>query len=78
MVSDERAEPRIKTGSVIRDTESGRTGIVRRAPEGSYRLHALAGDERWEVDPASLVELTPVEALSARVAIANHWSRSRV
>ncbi|MER5551702.1 hypothetical protein ABT001_08470 [Streptomyces sp. NPDC002793] len=78
MASNEQAEPRIEIGSVIRDTASGRIGIVRRAPEGAFRLHALCGGTRWEVDPGSLVELTSVEALSARVAVANYWSRNRV
>ncbi|MFE9724630.1 hypothetical protein ACFYQ5_13845 [Streptomyces sp. NPDC005794] len=78
MASNHQADPRIKIGSVIRDTESGQIGIVRRAPDGTFRLHAISGDKRWEVDPVSLVELTSVEALSARVAVANFWSRNRV
>jgi hypothetical protein len=78
MASNQQAEPRIAIGSVIRDPETGRTGIVRRAPEGTFRLHALSGDTWWEVDPVSLVELTSAEALSARVAVANYWSRNRV
>ncbi|MET9591132.1 hypothetical protein ABZY45_09180 [Streptomyces sp. NPDC006516] len=78
MASNQQAEPRIEIGSVMRDTESGRIGVVQRAPEGAVRLHALSSDRHWEVDPDALAELTSVEALSARVAIANYWSRKRV
>ncbi len=39
MASNQQAEPRsIEVGSVMRDTESGKIGIVQRAPEGPYRL----------------------------------------
>lgn len=78
MVSNQQAEPRIEIGSVMRDTESGQIGIVQRSPEGPFRLHALSSDSHWEVDPNLLSELTSVERLSARVAVANYWSRNRV
>lgn len=78
MASNQQAEPRIEIGSVMRDTESGQIGIVQRGTEGPLRLHALSSDRCWEVDPDALTELTSIEALSARVAVANYWSRSRV
>ncbi|MEU9057800.1 hypothetical protein AB0D13_02605 [Streptomyces sp. NPDC048430] len=78
MASNQQAEPRIEIGSVMRDTGSGQIGIVQRAPEGPLRLHALSSDRHWEVDPNDLAELTSIEALSARVAVANYWSRNRV
>ncbi len=78
MASNQQAEPLIEIGSVMRDTGSGQIGIVQRSPEGPLRLHALSSDRHWEVDPCLLRELTSVEALSARVAVANFRSRNRV
>lgn len=77
MASDQQAEPRIEIGSVKRDTATGRIGIIRRAPEGTVRLHGLTSDHHWEVDPEALIELSSVEILSARVALANYESRNR-
>ncbi|MEU0120596.1 hypothetical protein ABZ114_02695 [Streptomyces albidoflavus] len=78
MASNQQAEPRIEIGSVMRDTETGRIGIVHRSPEGPVRLHALSSDTHWEPDPDALRPLTQTETLSARVAVANYWSRNRV
>ncbi|WP_411082066.1 hypothetical protein [Streptomyces sp. cmx-18-6] len=57
----------------MRDTASGDIGIVRRAPEGSFRLHALSGDRHREVDPDAVVELTgaagPLLALTVAASV---------
>ncbi|WP_406192243.1 hypothetical protein OH733_05625 [Streptomyces griseus] len=76
MASNQSAEPRIEIGSVKRDTETGRVGVVQRSPEGPIRLHALRGEDHWEVDPLRLVDLTAKERLGTRVALANYWSRA--
>ncbi|QWQ42068.1 hypothetical protein KME66_14415 [Streptomyces sp. YPW6] len=78
MASNQQAEPRIEIGSVMRDTETGRVGIVKRGPEGPYRLHALHGEDYWEVDPDLLADLTTSEELGTRVAVRNYWSRNRM
>ncbi|QNE75353.1 hypothetical protein F0344_12640 [Streptomyces finlayi] len=77
MASNQQAEPRIEIGSVMRDTQTGRVGVVRRGPEGTTRLHGLSDDDYWEVDPVDLRELTQTERLSARVAVANYETRCR-
>lgn len=77
MASNQQAEPRVEIGSVKRDAETGRIGLVRRGPDGTTRLHKLSDDDYVEVDPETLVELGSVELLSARVALANYQSRRR-
>ncbi|MFE4451384.1 hypothetical protein [Streptomyces sp. NPDC056796] len=78
MASNQQAEPEIEIGSVMRDTRTSRIGVVQRGPEGAIRLHDLATDDHWEVDPLALAELSSIERLSARVALANYTSRNRV
>jgi len=77
MASNQQAEPRIEIGSVMRDTETGRIGVIQRVHDGAVRIHDLTTDEYWEIDPALLAELSSVERLSARVALANYQSRNR-
>ncbi|MDJ0464861.1 hypothetical protein [Streptomyces sp. H27-C3] len=77
MASNQQTEPRFETGSVMRDTDTGRVGVVQRAPEGPVRLHALSSDEHWDADPDDLVELSSIEALSARVGVVNYHSKHK-
>ncbi|WP_326697552.1 hypothetical protein OG909_09520 [Streptomyces sp. NBC_01754] len=78
MFGDEQAEPLVEIGSVKRDAETGRVGVVQRTHDGAVRLQAVSSDERWEVDPEQLRDLTSIELLSARTALANYYSRNRV
>lgn len=78
MASNQQAEPQIEIGSVMRDTETGRIGVVQRGHDGAIRLHNMSSDDFWEVDPLALADLTGIERLSARVALANYTSRNRL
>ncbi|MEU3186919.1 hypothetical protein ABZ707_22380 [Streptomyces sp. NPDC006923] len=77
MASNQQAEPHIEIGSVMRDTNTGRIGVVQRGPDGLTCLRALSDDDCWEVDANALSSLTSVEMLSARVALTNYESRCR-
>ncbi|MFB1046760.1 hypothetical protein [Streptomyces chrestomyceticus] len=64
------------TGSLVYDTVQLRLGQVVDHLGAFVQLRPPGGGREWEADPGSLRPLTPCEALSARVAVANHASEN--
>ncbi|GGL87836.1 hypothetical protein GCM10010129_34590 [Streptomyces fumigatiscleroticus] len=63
-------------GAAVRDTASGRIGIVM-GHEGPYlQLRPLDGGREWDADPDSVRPVGPAELMHARVAAANARSRA--
>lgn len=62
-------------GDTVEDTARRRIGKVM-GFEGPYvQLRPIGGGVEWDAEPATLRPLTPSEALSAGVALANARSR---
>ncbi|WP_030569329.1 hypothetical protein [Streptomyces aureocirculatus] len=62
-------------GSTVRDGTTGALGRVM-GHEGPYvQLRPLAGGREWDADPARVELVDATELLSARVAVANEYSR---
>ncbi|MGW3323847.1 hypothetical protein [Streptomyces virginiae] len=74
MASNQQAEPRIETGSVMRDAKVDLIGVVAGAADGKFQLRPLAGGLEWDVDPPDLKPVSPHEELKARLAVESERS----
>ncbi|MFD8913489.1 hypothetical protein [Streptomyces sp. NPDC059575] len=63
-------------GTAVRDLTRDRVGIVMGHEGPHLQLRPLSGGREWDVHPRHVQPLTPAELLRARLAEANHRSRT--
>lgn len=65
-------------GALLRDTARGRVGEFMGKAGPYWMLRPLGGGLEWEADPRVVEPLTPEEALSVKVKVANAQSTGAV
>ncbi|MBQ1091752.1 hypothetical protein [Streptomyces sp. B93] len=76
MASNQQTRPGI--GELAKDIASGRVGVVMGETGGRVQIRPVGGGVEWDAMPDNVVAPGAREELSARVAIANGNSRSRL
>ncbi|WP_323136661.1 hypothetical protein OG709_28150 [Streptomyces sp. NBC_01267] len=65
-------------GDTVHDPVRGRVGVVMGRVGPYLQLRPLGGGREWDADPDRVRTLSPAELLSARVALTNARSHTRI